>query len=423
MTERHDIVVVGGGLAGLIATATAARLGTDVVLVEARGLGGRARTTARDGFQFNQGAHAVYRRGALAASAQRLGVTIDGATPALGGAHVWSGQARHRLPVRPADIARTKLLRMRSKLAARKVFSSLDDGVPSRYAHVSLSEFLADARAPADLTAFVEMFARLTTYANAPDLISAEAFIDQWRIGGGGVLYLHGGWQQLVDSFADVALRSGAKILDHRPVLDIAREGGDWVVRTAAGDLVGAALILAAGTPQHAQTLLGEDVGWAVQAGPVVRVACLDLGVARPPEVSFMLDMDEPYYLSTHAPPARLAPAEHQLISLARYLRPGEHLAPDMAQAGLWQHAERAGVQREHVVAERYLHEMVVAGGLPLASQGGAAGRPPVAVADHPGLFVAGDWVGGTGMFGDAAAASGEAAAIAASAAVGERAA
>ena len=66
------------------------------------------------------------------------------------------------------------------------------------------------------------------------------------------------------------------------------------------------------------------------------------------------------------------------------------------------------------IVFARYLHRMTVAHGMPLAASGGLRGRPPVTVADRPGLFVAGDWVGPEGLLSDAAAASGAAAASAA---------
>jgi hypothetical protein len=48
---------------------------------------------------------------------------------------------------------------------------------------------------------------------------------------------------------------------------------------------------------------------------------------------------------------------------------------------------------------------MVVSGAIPSAP-GGLAARPAVAVAEHPGAFVVGDWVGPTGLLLDAVAAS-----------------
>ncbi|MCB1250208.1 MAG: hypothetical protein KDB36_12405, partial [Acidimicrobiales bacterium] len=62
----------------------------------------------------------------------------------------------------------------------------------------------------------------------------------------------------------------------------------------------------------------------------------------------------------------------------------------------------------DNVGVERYLHHMVTAHGMPLAARGGFAGRPAVAVPGRPGLFVAGDYVGGEGLLADAAFASGE---------------
>ncbi|WP_218015125.1 hypothetical protein, partial [Lactococcus garvieae] len=56
---------------------------------------------------------------------------------------------------------------------------------------------------------------------------------------------------------------------------------------------------------------------------------------------------------------------------------------------------------------------------IPVATSGGLAGRPPVAVPDRPGAFVAGDWVGPEGHLADASLASAEAAARAAVAHLG----
>jgi hypothetical protein len=50
---------------------------------------------------------------------------------------------------------------------------------------------------------------------------------------------------------------------------------------------------------------------------------------------------------------------------------------------------------------------MTVVTALP-AVGGGLAGRPPVTVAEAPGLFVAGDWAGPAGWLSDAALSSGQ---------------
>src|SRR6188474_940244 len=94
-----DVVVVGGGLAGLAASAYLARAGRDVVLVEkAAAVGGRARTRSDDGFQFNLGPHALYRRGVGAAVLRELGVPVAGGRPTGEGGYAVRGGAMHTLP-------------------------------------------------------------------------------------------------------------------------------------------------------------------------------------------------------------------------------------------------------------------------------------------------------------------------------------
>ena len=57
-------------------------------------------------------------------------------------------------------------------------------------------------------------------------------------------------------------------------------------------------------------------------------------------------------------------------------------------------------------MARRFLPGMTVAHGLPRAQEDGLSGRPAVAVPERPNVFLAGDWVGASGMLADASAAS-----------------
>src|SRR2546430_1170444 len=62
---QTDVVVVGGGMAGLTAACYLARAGVAVTLFEkASSLGGRAATSYHEGYAFNRGIHALYRGGA-----------------------------------------------------------------------------------------------------------------------------------------------------------------------------------------------------------------------------------------------------------------------------------------------------------------------------------------------------------------------
>ena len=142
--------------------------------------------------------------------------------------------------------------------------------------------------------------------------------------------------------------------------------------------------------------------------------ACLDLGLTRPPERPVLFGLSEPLYLSTHCPPADLAPEGGAVVQLMRY---GARDAVTDRRA-LDELAAAAGIDRSTIVEERLLAWMHVAWTIPTAAAGGLAGRPKAAVPAHDRLFVAGDWVGPVGLLGDAAIASGSAAATAARACV-----
>jgi hypothetical protein len=141
-----------------------------------------------------------------------------------------------------------------------------------------------------------------------------------------------------------------------------------------------------------------------------VRAACLDIGLARRPEIGYLFSADDPLYLSLHAPVARLAPDGLHLVSLLRYVGTGEHLDRHTARADLELHASRAGVPSgDERVVDRFLAPMPVAWGSPTVG----AIRPRGDELARDGIHVAGDWVGDH-LLADAALDSGARAGLAA---------
>lgn len=404
-----DVAVVGAGLAGLTAAATAARAGATVAVLDGRSPGGRARSVTRDGYVLNEGGHALYRAAGGRAVLDGLGVRVRGSSPNTASYRVvWDGEL-HRLPVTPAAILASRLLGVRSKRQLAGWFGDLD-GIRSAAVDVSLAEWLEAQRARTDLRRYVVTLGRLTTYSADPEALTAGAVLGQ--LGNGGVDYLDGGWQSLVDGLLDVIERRGGSVVADSPALAVTREGPRWAVETPNGPCVARAVVLAAGGPATAVRLLGDDAAdWQARSGPVARAACLDVGGA-PGAHEFVLSADEPLYLSLHSAAARLAPPGKALYSVMRYLGPTEPADPAANRAALERHAAVAGLphpdQRD---IDRFLAAPVVAWGSPVPGHTRPTG---LELADR-GVVVAGDWVGDR-LLADAALVSGAAAGTAAAA-------
>jgi hypothetical protein len=143
-----------------------------------------------------------------------------------------------------------------------------------------------------------------------------------------------------------------------------------------------------------------------------VTAACLDLGV-RHTRTRLAFGIDEPLYLSPHAPGGHLAPEGMGMVHVARY----GASAPDADRARLEAFAASAGIAPGDIATSRFLPSMSVVTAMPAVGRG-IAGRPPVAVPAAPGLFVAGDWVGPVGWLADTSLVSGERAGLLAAEAV-----
>jgi phytoene dehydrogenase-like protein len=412
-----DLVVVGAGLAGLSAALTAAGTGARVLVLDPHPVGGRARTTDIDGVLHNVGPHALYRSGAFADLLARHGVTATGGGPPEVPALLVRDGVASPLSLSPVAMMRTGLLRPAERARLLALFSKVQFARPERLAGRTVEAWLGDT--PTRVRQFVEMLIRVSSYTDAPDVLDAGSALAQLKMAiGAGVQYVDGGWGSLVEAMVVELVRLGGEIRTDAEVQAVrplrADDGGGVEVTTSTGRIRANAVVVAAGGPEVTARLTGVPIDVSARLTAPVTASVLDL-VLRSARPVVAFGLDRPHYLSAHAPAARLTADGRGLVSVMRYHRPGAAV-PDAAQLRdeLRAFAGLAGVTPGEVERERFLHRLVVAHGAPTASGGGLAGRPAVDVLGLPGVYVAGDWVGPTGMLADAAAASGRSAAVAA---------
>jgi phytoene dehydrogenase-like protein len=404
-TAPWDVIVVGGGLAGLAAGATAVSAGARTLVLDAHPPGGRARTVEREGFVLNMGAHALYRGGAGMAVLRGLGVEPQGAAPPLDRYRALIDGHLHVLPAGPASMLRTTAVGGRGKAQLARLLARLPHLKTDRLAGMSVSDWLVDQGLRPDAERLARALVRLTTYAFDLRDMDAGAAIGQLQLAARhGVLYLDGGWTQLVQGLSRlVEVRAGVGVSKVEPVGQKVEVGVDG---SEAETLVARAVIVAAGGPAATRALFPVDPGWS-ELGPPITAACLDVGVAHPPDPGYVLGIDEPLYATTQSPPARQAPTGQAVVSVLRYGARSAALDRPQMEA----HLLEAGVREGDIRTSRFLASMVVAATAPRPSTGGLRGRPAVSDTGLANVYLAGDWVGPDGMLADASLASGRAAA------------
>jgi len=403
-SARPTAIVVGAGIAGLIGAVDLARAGVAVTLLEGGAqAGGRARTRQVGGFAMNQGPHALYRGGAFAKTLNRLGVPTPGRSPAFAQAQGMADGKLTRLPVSLDALARTRLFTLADKLGFARIQKRITGGARPEG---SVGAWLDGQRLSPRLRQAVEAFVRLSSYSNAPRQTSAAAALDQMRLTYKGVSYIDGGWSTLVDGLVKACEAAGVVVRTGSAAEQVAPLADGFKVRLAGGEEMSADTVLLAMGPHEASGLAQgmASLRQAASDAIPIRMNALDLGLERMPErgAAFALGIDRPFYHSLHSDAGRLAPEGCALVHVARYLRSGEAPGPDAVieleryadevMPG-WRPLER---QRQRLIAMTVVH----------AVWRWDVARPGVAVAEAPGLFVAGDWVGGEGMLSDASAAS-----------------
>jgi phytoene dehydrogenase-like protein len=413
MRTTTDVVVIGGGLAGLAAATFVARAGRGVILLDkAHEIGGRAITQVKRGFRFNLGPHALYRSGQGARILHELGVQFTGNMPGASGGYALDHGTAYTLPAGFVSLVTTGLLRLPGKLETARLLGSLAKIDAQSVQYLTVREWLEQAIRQPEVRRLVQALFRVATYTHDPERQSAGTALAQLQMAlTSNVWYLDGGWQVLVDGLQAAAQAAGVHIETGKRAVSLEYDSPVRRVRLAGGSTLNASAVLITGSPSDAAALVpnSECVRyWADTAIPV-KAACLDLGLARLPRPRALVafGIDRPLYFSVHSAVAKLGPEGGAVIHTVKYLKatvPTDPKADEQELEGVLDIMQPGW--REIIVERRFLPNMVVSHFLVTAAAGGTTGRPGPAVPGIHNLYVAGDWVGPEGLLTDASLAS-----------------
>jgi phytoene dehydrogenase-like protein len=143
----YDVIVIGGGYAGLSAGALLAHNGYDVLLLEkSKSLGGRAGFMEKDGYTVEYGLHAnrFASDGAAAAVFRRLDRELDFIV--TGEPELWKDGEFQALPNSVGKILKSPMLPFSAKLSAARYLGKLVLGSPAKKYQISLEDMTAGCK-------------------------------------------------------------------------------------------------------------------------------------------------------------------------------------------------------------------------------------------------------------------------------------
>ncbi|MEK5641549.1 dehydrogenase [Paenibacillus rhizosphaerae] len=413
MTAKYDVVIIGGGIAGLVAALCLAKEGKSVAVLESQGqMGGRAITNKKEGVRFNLGSHALYF-GEAYAIFQELNLMpdlfkrVDEFTPY----GIWKEKV-YPFPVGISSLLKSPLLPLSDKVKFGAILMKVLKLDTASIPYMSLRSWMEENVDSPMIRNLLYVLARGGTYVQAPDLQVAGPLFKQMQRSIKGVYYVKKGWGSLVDQLCKEALRLGVTLLPLKKVRSVEHRNGQVQhVQCADGEVIDVSHVILTTSPKVFLKLIphAEHTSlklWEQQAIPIT-AACLDIGLRSlpNPKYQFVYGVDQPILMVNASRVKGLELSDDgdiQLFQMIKFLGQSSDPQEDRKQLERAMDLVQPNWRRE-VVAEQYFPKMTVVHDFMHMKR---TENPGPAVPEIRGLYVAGDWATHGEYLVDGAAAS-----------------
>ena len=417
MTQKWDIVIIGGGLAGYVAANYLAKTDLSILIIEkGKKVGGRASTVKIKQQYLNLGPHALYKKGNATLILKELGIKLNGKQPKLGGVLI-EDNMEYASPFNPIGLFTTSFLKWKERVEWIGVLTKVISIDPEKLAEQTFQQWVRQVALSKKFQSLLYVLGRLATYCHAPEKVSAKIIVSHMKTAMGGVLYLDHGWQMIIDQLHNNAIISGVRVQSSTVVKKIdATEQNYFKLVVSNDEEIISKYVLCTTGPQEFNKMLGEKVNhpqsrFFSQITPV-RGATLDVALTQLPNPKrlFALGITSPFYYSVHSTFARLSEnGKSTVLHVFKYLHPDDNTDGIEIKKELEQFLEKMQPGwKKYEITSRFMPKLTVNQRLPQIGEEHSLERSRTAI---PGLYIAGDWASPHSILSEGAVSSGKKAA------------
>lgn len=395
----RDIIIVGGGIAGLSTGAILSNEGMKVLLYEKNVLGGRAKCIEKDGYLVDYGIHLnrFAEDGIAAKLFSEIGEKLEFAE--LGEAKIFIDGKLERMPMSLGAFLTTCLLSIRGRLEIISLFIKIIRAKPEDHYDKSLAEWLGKRRG--EIIRIVKILSGLTLICPDIEKVSAGEFISiiekglKSRKGAG---YPKGGWKTIIERLKRKIEENGE--IKYEKVDNVLIKRGEAIGVKVGEETIESNAVVCAVPVQELQPILPEvevkklepTKGVSIDFGLRKKVTDIDGLILNPEPLMMGL-------ITSNFDPS-VAPAEKQLGTFFYPLK-------DISKADEAMEKMKKTISDifpriwDNLDWERKMVLDIVDGAIPIVSQ--SVNRRQNISSKIKGLFFAGDSTRGEGAGGDIA--------------------